>query len=335
MIKHAQLVRIKKLKGAAIIEVAAKHNLREIAAEVGGYGGIDAQRVHLNYILRGADTSAGVAGAARLLMEQAKVKKLRIDAVRGLEVIFSLRPNSPIDGKAFFSDSLTWAESYFQPAPIVSAVVHCDEQAQHCHVIILPIIGGCMNGSRLMGNKPKLHTMQENFNEQVGQRYGLTYQAAGRRLRAAILPTACQDILKAIKANPERLSEPELGNALMVAFSYNSDAILLALQKETADTKPIGIVASPSAQSKENPIGFENESEAENSQSLSCVGFQISRVSQRPSTTRKRGRAQAKAEQVLEQLAAGIAKQDVAHNLGIGIASVYRILTETSRITAQ
>ena len=73
MSKHAQLVRMKKLKGTAVIEVAAKHNLREIAAEIGGYGHIDGRRTAQNYILHGADTAAGVASAAQSAMDQAEV----------------------------------------------------------------------------------------------------------------------------------------------------------------------------------------------------------------------------------------------------------------------
>ena len=64
--------------------------------------------------------------------------------MRGLEIIFSLRPHSPIDGRAFFTDALAWAEIYFQHAPIVSAVVHCDEVANHCHVLVVPIVDGRM-----------------------------------------------------------------------------------------------------------------------------------------------------------------------------------------------
>jgi hypothetical protein len=64
MRKHAQFLRIGKLKGDGIIELAAKHNLRELAAEIGNYGDIDGQLTHLNYILRGADTAADVASDA-------------------------------------------------------------------------------------------------------------------------------------------------------------------------------------------------------------------------------------------------------------------------------
>jgi hypothetical protein len=326
MVKHAQLVRIKKLKGDAIVEVAAKHNLREIAAEIGGYGDIDGRRVPLNYTLRGADTSEGVASAARLLMEQAGIKKPRKDAVRGLEIVFSLRPNSTIDAQAFFRDSLGWAANYFANAPIVSAVVHCDESAPHCHVIILPIVDGCLRGSELMGNKRKLQSMQADFNGKVGERYGLTYSAPRKRAEALKAPDAAVSVIEEIKARPERLNEPELRDAMLVAIDYNREAILLALKQQASDIKPIGFEPGEQLQQKANSIGFDEALDAAKMQSLSCVGFQLSEGNSAPAKTRKKGSAQAKAERVIELLAAGFTKQEVADSLGMGIASVYRIV---------
>ncbi|MBC7455332.1 MAG: hypothetical protein H7335_16885, partial [Massilia sp.] len=91
---HAQFLRIKKLTGKVIIEVAARHNHREILAELGAAPGghIDPARVGLNRVLRGHGTAAAVASQAKILMDAAGVKAMRKDAVRALEIIFSLPP---------------------------------------------------------------------------------------------------------------------------------------------------------------------------------------------------------------------------------------------------
>ncbi len=151
---HTQFLRIKKLTGKTIIYLAAKHNHREILAEIGAAQGghIDLSRVGFNYVLRGLDTAHGVAGMAQSLLDNAGVKTLRKDAVRALEIIFSLPPDSAIDHARYFEDSTQWAEQYFQ-APVISAVVHLDEAAPHCHVLVLPLVYGRMVGSDLMGSR--------------------------------------------------------------------------------------------------------------------------------------------------------------------------------------
>lgn len=272
MRKHAQFVSMKKLKGAGKIEVAAKHNLREIAAEIGDYGDIDGRRTNQNYILCGTDTAAGVASDAQSLMDEAGIKSLRKDAVLGLEIIISLRPDSAINARPFFRNSLEWADGYFR-APVVSAVVHRDQKNPHCHIIIVPMVNGHMRGSSLMGNKKKLHLMQVDFNRKVGESYGLTYQAHGKRQVTSKLHLACQTILEAIKAHPERLNETALSDALMAAFSHNSDDLLLAFDKKTLDINPIGFEVLPIAKQETTPIGFAHKLTAENKQSISSVGF--------------------------------------------------------------
>jgi hypothetical protein len=161
---HAQFLRIKKLTGKAIIEVAARHNHREILAELGASpdGHIDPTRVELNCVLRGHSTAAAVASEAQSLMDAAGVKSLRKDAVRGLEIVFSLPLDSGIDHDRFFNDSVQWAGQYFA-APVISAIVHNDESAPHCHVLLLPLVDGRMIGSELVGGRAKLQALQADM----------------------------------------------------------------------------------------------------------------------------------------------------------------------------
>lgn len=279
---HAQFLRIKKLSGKAIIEVAARHNHREILTELGASpdGHIDPARVELNCVLRGHSTAAAVAREAQSLMDAAGVKSLRKDAVRGIEVIFGLPPESSIDHDQFFNDSVQWAGQYFA-APVISAIVHNDESAPHCHVLLLPLVDGRMIGSELVGGRAKLQTLQADFQAQVGQRYGLARQTAQKRISAARRKCAMDLAFDVLQAN-SGLSAAVL-QALLAPHASNPAPLLLALgmtmptsptkgsfvammTKPCQPEKPIGF-------GKKKPIGFDGSAVAENEQTLSCVGF--------------------------------------------------------------
>jgi len=199
---HVQFLRIKKLTGKAIIEVAARHNHREILAEMGVTkdSHIDPTRTGLNHVLHGCNTAAGVAREAQTLMSEAGIKAMRKDAVRALEIIFSLSPHSPIDHNRFFGDAFQWSGQYFK-APVISAIVHNDEAAPHCHVLLLPLVGGRMIGSDLMGGRARLQAMQADFHVQVGQRHGLARQTAQKRHSATIRRQAIDSAFDVLKVN--------------------------------------------------------------------------------------------------------------------------------------
>lgn len=176
---------IDRLSGQRIITTAAKHNLREIVAEIGAEQRIDPTRGADNIILRGPDTADGVAALRKSLLDAAKLKKkLRVDAVQGLEVLFTW----PFPGQEcppqYFEDCTRWAENHFK-VPVLSSVVHLDESQPHCHVILLPLINGRMNGSDLFGTGAKLRMHLDSFYQLVGAAYGLTRPLPKPRLSAA------------------------------------------------------------------------------------------------------------------------------------------------------
>ena len=280
---HVQFLRIKKLTGKAIIEVAARHNHREILAELGAARGghIDPARVGLNRVLRGHGTAAAVASQAKMLMDTEGVKTLRKDAVRVLEIVFSLPPDSSIDNDSFFNESVQWAGQYFA-APVISAIVHNDEAAPHCHVLLLPLVDGRMVGSDLMGGRAKLQAMQADFHSQVGQRHGLARQTAQKRPSAAIRQQAIDCAFNVLEANGGlsaavllALLTPHLGNPapLLLALGLTMPTptaikgdFVKMMTKPCKPEKPIGF-------GKMKPIGFDSSAAPENEQTLSCVGF--------------------------------------------------------------
>lgn len=120
-----QFLRLKKLTGKEIVQVAMKHNLRELQKELGAGSHIDASRTKLNQIIAGPDTAEKVKQLADRLMLEAEVPNLRNDAVRAIEIIFSLPPVSSINHGQFFDDALAWSIEYFK-VPILSAVMAWD-----------------------------------------------------------------------------------------------------------------------------------------------------------------------------------------------------------------
>jgi hypothetical protein len=289
---HVQFLRIKKLTGKAIIEVAARHNCREILAELGAAsaGRIDPARVGLNYVLRGHETAAAVASEAQALMDAAGIKAMRKDAVRALEIIFSLPPNSSIDHEHFFNESVQWAGQYFA-VPVISAIVHNDEAAPHCHVLLLPLVDGRMIGSDLMGGRAKLLALQADFHAQIGQRYGLTRQTTQKRPSAATRKRAIDSAFDVLEANSGLSASVLL--ALLVPHMGDPAPLLLALgldmptptvikgefakmmTKPCKPEKPIGF-------GQKKPIGFDGSAASQNNQTLSRVGFAISAPSSPP-----------------------------------------------------
>ena len=193
-------LRIKKLKGSGIITVAARHNRRVIQAELGASGAIDPARSCLNEILRGPPTAGEVGQLAKDLMLAAGVTRLRKDAVMALEIVFSLPPGHEFDDRAFFVDCTGWAEAYFG-GNVLSADIHRDEAAGHCHVLLLPLVGSRMDGGRMVGGKQKLMAMQKEFHDTVAERHGLSKAPA--RLSGEKKRAAAQSVIQRMQATAD------------------------------------------------------------------------------------------------------------------------------------
>lgn len=276
-------LRMKGLKGTSKVLVAAKHNHREILAELGGVqSGIDPSKSRLNRILRGQSTAAGVAKEARDLMSAAGVEKLRKDALRGVEVVFSLPTESSVDANAFFEHAVQWAEQWFA-VPILSAVVHNDEAAPHCHVILLPLVDGAMRGSALMGNRSKLFRMQADFHTKVGQNYGFGRQAAAPSFSAALRSQAMAAAFDMLEANSG--IQPTVLRVLLGPHFKDPAPLLsalgIAIPSISPKSKPqasfVAIMTRPCKDERKvaprrNPIGLTDEAPLRSDQTLSCVG---------------------------------------------------------------
>jgi hypothetical protein len=223
-----------------IVRVAAMHNLREIQAELGAStsSGINPGRMRLNYQLRGPATADDVAGLALALLDNAGVTTLRRDACMALELVVSLPAATAIDHRDYFAAAVTWADAYFN-VPILSAAVHLDEAAPHCHILLLPLVAGRMQGGALAGGPAKIRAMLADFQQQVAQRFGLTHQPRAKRLSKPNRDAAGRMVLDALRARPERLSEPAMRDSLIAALGSQAEALLalLGLSMPTAKVK--------------------------------------------------------------------------------------------------
>jgi len=219
-------LRIKKLTGKNIIKAAAKHNLRQIAAEIGADSHIDAARIPVNVILVGPGSADEVARNAQAMMDGANVKPLKVTAIRALEVVFSLPPDTTADQRRFFEDATEWAGAHFG-VPTLSAVIHNDEAAPHCHVLLLPLVEGRMVGSDLHGGKPKLLAMQADFYDKVGRKHGLARTMPKKRHSTAICLAAINMARECLRTNSAL--QDDVIDALLVPHAKQPEQLMAAL----------------------------------------------------------------------------------------------------------
>ena len=282
-----QFLRIKKLTGSNIIKVATRHNLREIQAELGVSSHIDANRIKHNIVIKGAHTASEIAQEALTLMSNANITPLRHDAVRGLEILIGLPANSGLNEFKYFNDAVAWAEKHFE-VPLLSAVIHNDESMPHCHVIMLPLFGGRMIGSGLVGNRQRLQAMQTSFYEQVSQKYGLAKQIPIKRIPLAIRRQSAELAMAELKLNPNRINETDIKTALFELLVIDPLAMMQALglnvplAKKLKDKSFESIMTKPVKPNKpigfkhNKPIGFASDIKHEKHQTLCTVGFDSS-----------------------------------------------------------
>jgi len=225
IVNAGYMLSIGRIYGPGGVRVAAKHNLREIAAEVGADSHIDVERIGDNFILRGRDVAADVALDAKTLMEKAGVTKVRKNAVMALELLFMLPSHTSIDQREYFERATRWAEAYFA-VPVLSSIVHLDESAPHCHVLLLPLVNGKMNGSDLHGGKAKLWAMQKSFHQEVSAKYGFIRQEPRKRASVTSRAAAMKQLQNYFQATSKM--SPTAIQALLVPHAQDPHTLLRA-----------------------------------------------------------------------------------------------------------
>jgi hypothetical protein len=239
---------------------AARHNLREIQAEMGAIGRINSLKTINNWVMAGSSDADGVVSLAQKTFATAGIdlSQKRRDRCQAIELVFSLPSKSEIEPAQYFEKCLHWVERAYE-LPLLSAVVHTDESAPHCHVLLLPL----NREGRYVGSapleKPETKKKTESFFAQVAGPAGLNRQGAKLRggiKQAAIcvvldkcgvlgLPDANGPLWPVFEAGIKRDPAPAL-EALSIDRQAISDAYKLQLINQA---NPIGIEAiTPKAQ---------------------------------------------------------------------------------------
>lgn len=234
---------------------AARHNLREIQAELGARSHIDPDRTSQNLLIHGPRTAAGVQTMADQLLTDngIDVKRLRRDHCQAIEIIFSVAPGALRDPIDYFHRCTDWIGSAMN-LPIVSGVIHFDEAAPHAHVLLLPVSKGKHLGSSPIG-AAALRDLRERFFTAVAGPAGL------KRMGAKLAGNLKRQAVRAVIDRCERMGLPRSMGVLWP--DYRS-----AIERDpTYAVIALGICSDD----LRNPIGFAQSHEKD--RSLSCVGF--------------------------------------------------------------
>ena len=214
---------LKSCKGPKIIQVAARHLLRESH----GTASVDANRSHLNVVLAGSDDSAGVMKAEQAMRDRAGVAHKRKDAVQLIEVVFSLQPESMVALAQYFRDCLEWVSKQFGTENVLSFVVHHDEGAPHAHALIMPLRGGKLCGSDMLGGRGVMEARNVSFFADVAKKHGLSRPIKMCRADRAALSARVIEALEVV-SDPV-LSSPHW-KAVRKLIEANPMAIARSLQ---------------------------------------------------------------------------------------------------------
>lgn len=185
-------------KSAAHPLVAIRHNLREIAAEMGAASHINPKRTRLNQIIHGHDFSLDVENARLWVLKHLKIENPRKNAVHGIEIVVSIPPHASINQLAFFLNARDWLKSNYGGL-MLHAVIHNDEEAPHMHVIILPIVDKRLQGNALMGNRNRFIKLQSDFYNEVCAPFGFDKP---KPKSSKSQKSAAQAIIEAIEQKP-------------------------------------------------------------------------------------------------------------------------------------
>ena len=320
----AKTVSMSKVNGRKPCDLltAARHNLREIQAEMGSVGRIDPGRSATNAILAGPADAAQVQAKAASLLAAAGLNPaaMRRDHVQALEFVFSLPPSSGVDHAAYFARCLAWLMEAL-PLPVLSAVSHADEHAPHLHILLLPLADGVYAGGKPV-ERPKLLRLRESFFNVVAGPAGLQRESA--KLRGQAKRWAVTAVMARCEAMGLPAANGPLWPVLMAAIERDPTAAVRALgielsapkdRQTQAEPNPIGIEGTTMS-SKANPIGIEKQ--GEKIQSLSCVGID-SKTPLKTAPASRPGRAPAMPEPAHKDSsgagADGIGKRNVIESL--------------------
>jgi hypothetical protein len=270
---------------------ASRHNKRQIQAEQGARSHIDTTRTPENEVIAGPLTPGEVDALARALMADAGVGKLRKNCAQAIEIVFSLPAATQIDARSYFQRCTDWAGEQFGESNILSSDIHRDEPPSvHCHVLVLPLLNGKMQGSVLI-SKPATRVLTKSFFEAVAAQFGLRRPSpalAGEKRAMAV-----RDVLARLETMGDPVTRSALWPTVKRDIEHDPTPYLqnLGLVAREPSRKPQRTMAQIFTNTGKGPrraeaqsetlIGFQKATEtllgffnqAEKTQTLSCVGI--------------------------------------------------------------
>jgi hypothetical protein len=177
------ILRVTKLKNAGGVSGMVRHNTRERDTPNADHKKLDQN----TYLVGGSADQVMSVWRDRLAMD----KNPRKNAVVGLDYMIHASPDAltPAARDKYLQDAFKWVVARHGRENIVQAVIHRDENTPaHLHVEVVPLLANKkkdlkLNASHWMDGKVKLSRMQTEFQEQVGQKYGLDRGLVGSKAK--------------------------------------------------------------------------------------------------------------------------------------------------------
>lgn len=199
---------------------AARHNLRQIAAELVPSHAINHQLSRQNVVLAGPNSPEKIVNMAKDQIHHTgtDIKKLRYDYVQSVEVLISLTRELESGSIPFFQACVQWLRNWFGDKKILSAVVHLDENHPHVHVLISPVVEEKINGSFLISRK-KLLDQRETFEVEVAALFGVLLPPA--RLSKSDQRKAAFKVLQHLESSHSPLLSDQAWPSIKQAITKN------------------------------------------------------------------------------------------------------------------
>lgn len=150
------ILRTKKLKSVRDLTVSSMHNGRQLNPP-----NADDERADLNF-----HSHHQSAPIIERWNERAKVveRKIRPDAVRGIEVVLAYSPEAKIGAAKWKRTTRNWLNHTFGEDNILQFDYHADETTPHVQAIVIPVTeDGRLSAKDWLGGREKLSKMQDSF----------------------------------------------------------------------------------------------------------------------------------------------------------------------------
>lgn len=172
------IVRAEKIKTRANLAGSAGHNFRERETL-----NADPSKLKMNQHAFSKSTEELKAKfEARFKVAEDNAaksgKKIRSDAVLGIEYLVTASPesfkNGKFNDKQFFKDALKFFQDKHGSENIIGASIHRDESTPHLVIYAVPLDKkGLLNCKNFLGSGEKLRNLQSECHEEFGEKHGL------------------------------------------------------------------------------------------------------------------------------------------------------------------